>query len=660
MQGMVLTVRAAADGQAGNRARVQGVAYTGGKMRLGGWDKPVVIDLAGMMIPSQVPLLVNHTNETTSRMGVVVCRVDGSRLTVDGEILSSAGTAQGIIEQARSGADWQMSVGADATNVELVKGSRMVNGMMQSGPFYHVKNSVLREVSVIPVGADMHTSMTVAAGWVLGGGGAMTFEKWLEAKGMDVSKLEDAKKAELKAEYDAEQSRGEGQGDGAGVQAGAGEGSEAEKAIRAERARVREIRSICAGEFAEIQSQAELEGWTPEETRAKVLKAVRESRPRASSFTVISRDSGRTGGARTLEAALCMRAGVSEESLVKSYGEQVMEAARRDAGMSLQQLFVECAAMEGVSTPRAFSNDTIRAGFSTVSLPGILNNVANKRMLRSFEAQSPVAQRLCSEGDLNDFKESERYRLTDVGDLQPVAPDGELKIGGLKEEKATNQLGTFGKLFSLTRQMIYNDDLGAFMKIPDAMGARAARKVDQLFFARLMSNPSSLFSVAHKNYAEGAGTALGKDALDAAWQLFLNQTDADGQPINVEPKFLLVPTALKLGAIELVNATLAIAVSGGKVVQTYNAVSDLNLEVISASYLANSAYTGYSSKAWYLFGDPAVVDTFEIGYLRGKRTPTIERGETDFDTLGIKFRVYFDVGVREQDHRGMVKMKGEA
>ena len=64
--------------------------------------------------------------------------------------------------------------------------------------------------------------------------------------------------------------------------------------------------------------------------------------------------------------------------------------------------------------------------------------------------------------------------------------------------------------------------------------------------------------------------------------------------------------------------------------------------------------------AWYLFADPAVVDTFEIGYLKGRRTPTVERGETDFDTLGVKFRVYFDLGVREQDYRGMCKFKGEA
>ena len=42
----------------------------------------------------------------------------------------------------------------------------------------------------------------------------------------------------------------------------------------------------------------------------------------------------------------------------------------------------------------------------------------------------------------------------------------------------------------LTRKMIINDDLGAFMKVPTAMGNRAARLIDQLFFSRLLSNPA--------------------------------------------------------------------------------------------------------------------------------------------------------------------------
>jgi hypothetical protein len=362
-----------------------------------------------------------------------------------------------------------------------------------------------------------------------------------------------------------------------------------------------------------------------------------------------------------LEAALCLRANIGEDELVRHYGDEVLSGASRSRDLSLHQLFVECARLEGITVPRSFGNDTIRAAFSTVSLPGILNSVANKRLLRSFQAQPVIATRLCSEGELNDFKESERYRLTDVGDLEPVAPDGEIKHGGLTEEKATNQLGTFGKIFALTRQMIYNDDLGAFLKVPDGMGARAARKIDQLFFTRLLGNPGNLFSTAHKNFRDGTDTALSGESLGLAVQLFLDQVDADGQPINISPRFLLVPTALKMTARELLNSTFFIATgtTEKKRIPTYNALADEDLEVISSPYLSNANYTGASSLAWYLFADPAVVDTFEIGYLKGQRMPKVEKGDADFDTLGIKFRVYFDLGVREQDFRGMVKFKGE-
>ena len=84
-----------------------------------------------------------------------------------------------------------------------------------------------------------------------------------------------------------------------------------------------------------------------------------------------------------------------------------------------------------------------------------------------------------------------------------------------------------------------------------------SRLVDQLFFKRLMANPTgldgkALFSAPHKNLLSDANSALSSDSLKKAIQLFLNQTDADGQPINVEPSILLVPMALKFLAQELV------------------------------------------------------------------------------------------------------------
>ena len=699
-------IEAASGDDEQSRFRVMGVAYSGGKMRLPGWSQPVVVDLSGMEIPEELPLLTNHENRTGSRVGIISARVEDSTLVVEGEILSTSGQAKGIVEQAKAGADWQLSIGAEVKEAELVRSSREINGQLLSGPFYHIKQSILREVSIVAVGADVATRMKIAATFNLYGGKEMDFEKWLQEHGINATELDEDKKAKLKAAFDngedppklkpeqtkktetkkveASASEQNKQPDANTVKAKTPETStataedptsaqqavqavaqvreEAENAVRSERERVSAIQEICAGEFTKIEQEAIRAGWTVEDTSQKVLKAMRENRPQADVHLSVNHDRGRDCDIKTLEAALCLRAGISDEVLVKDYGEQILELAWRDRDMRLQQLFVECAKLEGVTVPRAFCNDTIRAAFSTVSLPGILNNVANKKLLKTFRAQPVVATKICSEGELNDFKESERYRLTDVGDLEAIAPDGELKHGGLTEDKATNQLGTFGKIFSLTRQMIYNDDLGAFLKVPEGMGARAARKIDQLFFIRLLANPGSLFSSGNNNYQEGADTALSADSLTLAVQMFLDQTDADGQPINVSPKFLLVPTALKMTARELLNSTFYFATGSTdkRRIPTYNALADEDLEVVSSPYLANANYTGYSAKAWYLFADPSIVDTCEIGYLKGRRTPTVEKGETDFDTLGIKFRVYFDLGVREQDHRGMVKSKGEA
>ena len=215
--------------------------------------------------------------------------------------------------------------------------------------------------------------------------------------------------------------------------------------------------------------------------------------------------------------------------------------------------------------------------------------------------------------------------------------------------------------------MIINDDLGAFLKVPTAMGNRAARLVDQLFFKRLLQNPTgvdgkALFCRDHKNLLSGANSTLAADSLKKAIQLFTDQVDSDGQPINVEPSILLVPTSLKFLAAELTQGTTLI-MSGGAdnvVRPAINVLADQNLQIVSSPYLSNSKYAGSSEASWYLFGKPGVVDTFEIGYLKGKRTPTVERGDLDFNVLGIWFRVFFDIGIREQDHRGMVKSVGAA
>lgn len=221
----------------------------------------------------------------------------------------------------------------------------------------------------------------------------------------------------------------------------------AQNAVKAERERISAIQAICDSEFPEIEREAIAGGWTPEVVTKKVLETIRAERPAAN--VNISVKTAPEGGElrKTIEAAMCLRVGVSADQLEKSYGAKTVEAGMAEMDMPLKQLLIECMKLDGIPYSRGFDNETIRAAFSSVSLPGILSNVANKKLLQSYEAQPIIAMKLCSTGDLNDFKENDRFRLTDVGDLLPIAADGEIKDGGLIEESAKNQLDTYGKKF---------------------------------------------------------------------------------------------------------------------------------------------------------------------------------------------------------------------
>ena len=633
------SVEAAAPAAEDKPAKIAGLAYTGAAIRQAWSVDPLVVDLAGMTVPEKVPLLRDHSSwDTDNRLGNVAAKLTPKGVEIEGEIVAGTDAAREIVRQGKLGADWQLSIGAEITAAERVReGTRTVNGRTFQAPFVLATRTTLREVSVVAVGADRATTMHVAA--------AFTQTKGLQIMDTPENKpVEAAAKTETVAPAPAPETKP------ADIEAAA------LAAVKAERERVSAIDAACGADFPEIRAKAVAEGWDIAQTNAKLLAALRERTPVAPPTVTVKAEAPTE---QVLAAALALSAGIDADTLAAGgkEAEKAVEAAAKFSGIGLKDTVRECVRASGAPVGITMDDALIRAAFSTVSLPGVLSNVANKKLLAAYKAQPIIADKLCAKADLNDFKTAQRYRLTDVGDLVQVAPDGEIKHGSLSEDGATNKLETYAKLFTLTRQMIYDDDLGAFLRVPAFMGARAARKVDQLFFARLVANPTqgdgkALFHADHGNYGTGTTSALQLSSLKTAVAAFRKQKDADNQPINVMPKFLVVPVDLEVAAEEIVNGlTVVIAGSTDSARPAYNALSRYGLTVVGSPYLT-------SATGWYLFADPAALPAFEIGYLRGKRTPTVERGNVDFDKLGISWRVYFDVGVREQDHRGVYFAKG--
>ena len=421
----------------------------------------------------------------------------------------------------------------------------------------------------------------------------------------------------------------------------------------AEQSRIVKVGEICGQDHPDIAAKAIAEGWDVTRTELEVIRAERPKAPNA-----IIPDHKLTD--EVLAAAVCMAGGIEAEG--SGFSDKTLEAAdkRFRQRIGLQELLLEAAWANGWQgrSFRADMDGALRAAFSTFRLPGILSNVANKFLLEGFEGVEKTWQRICSVRNVRDFKTVTSYRLTGAFEYEEVGPTGELKHGTVGEDSFTNQAKTYGKMFVITRTDLINDDLGALTALPRRIGRGGALKLNKVFWAAFLNN-GSFFTSGRNNYADGAATALGVDALTAAELLFLNQTDPDGAPLAIAPRILLVPPALLVDATQLMKSLEVRDTTASKKFVTSNPHAG-KFEVEYSTYLSNATLTGYSGKAWYILADPADVPVIEVAFLNGQQTPTVERADADFNVLGIQFRGFFDFGVALQEYRAGVKMKGEA
>jgi hypothetical protein len=245
--------------------------------------------------------------------------------------------------------------------------------------------------------------------------------------------------------------------------------------------------------------------------------------------------------------------------------------------------------------------------------------------------------------------------------FEKVGQDGEIKHGAIGEQQFSQQIGTHAIMFALTRQMIIDDDLGAFTDIPRAIGLGYADAISDAVWSCLLENAKqkdgkAFFSTDHKNFVTGAETELNVKGLTKAELEFSKQERSEGRPLGIPAKILLVPSSLKVAAEMLMKSlTLNETTKENEPKPVVNPHAG-KYEVVSTPYLSSVAFTGHSATAWYLFADPLRLPAIEVAFLGGQDRPTVEQADADFNILGVQFRGFIDFGVKEQDWRGALKM----
>jgi hypothetical protein len=663
-----LTIEASADGATGQDGkpglpRFTMVAYTGGPMRIDGWRYPVVVDLAGLAIPSQSrPIRFGH--DMASGVGHTdSIRVQDSRLIAAGVVSRDTAAAKEIVASARNGFPWQVSIGAAVEQFEFVRESQtvLVNGREFKGPMNVVRKATLGEISFVDLGADANTSASVAASAkekeIMDGNNNDKQDKAVQG-----NEGKEAPAATAQVATGTEAGPPAIQASAPAADAGIAPDPAADMRAKAaaEQERIAAVRKVCGDERAEIAAKAISQGWDVTRTELEVLRA---DRPKAPGAHVP--DNTMTG--TVLEAACMLTGRIAEAE--KLYDEKTLEAAgkRFRGGIGLQELLLEAAWGNGYDGRNfrdsrsvlrfAFGHD-VQAGLSTVDIGGILSNVANKFLLDGFFSVERTWRNICAVRNVSDFKTVTSYRLIGKDQYEIVAPGGELKHGTLGSESYTNKADTYGLLLAIDRRDVINDDLGAITTVPRKLGRGSGLKINDVFWTIFLNN-AAFFTSGNKNYFAGADTVLSIDGLTKAEVAFLEQTDSDGKPIGIMPAIVLVPTGLSaIGTMLYKSLEIRDTASSTKYPVANPHQGKFRTEV--SRYLANSSYTGNSAKAWYLLADPGDLPVIEVAFLNGQESPTIETAEADFNVLGVQMRGYHDFGVALQDPKGGIKSKGEA
>ncbi len=639
-------------------AKVEGVAYHGGKMTVSGFDAPVILDFAGLELPESVPLLADHRNETECRVGTVKVQIGDNTLLASGVICESNDKARTIIEQARAGAEWQLSVGAAVLECAFVEPGATVeiNGKTQEGPFYHIMKSKLNEISVVPVGADSDTRLNIAAKATLKTGEEhMSKDEKQNVQAAGQTAPETVQAATAKPETPA-----------AKPETPAAKPETPAASIQAAKAdREKAVNNLFGDEFPEIRAAAIAEGWSLEKAQSKLIEAIRANRPTSGTLGIVTGNHNVAPGP-VIEAAAIMAGGISADDIEKRYTAPVVEAAQKKyrSGISLQQMILEAAWANGY-TERFIGTGNwaeavqyagiVKAAFSNVNLPGVMSNVANKFLLTGFSAVDESWKSIAATRSVKDFKTVTSYRLGNDFKFRKVAETGELKSGSMSERSFTNQADTYGMIIAITRKDIINDDLGALTRIPEMMGYAAGQSFNEIFWTEFLDN-AAFFTAGNKNLV--TGSALSIAGLNAGIKAFRDLKDESGHRTGITPKTLLVPSALEAAALELYRATTLIAAGVGN---AKNLVPNTNIHAgkydpVVSPYLDDTAYTGASASSWYLLGDPRTRAVIEAVFLNGIQTPTIESSAVEFDKLGVQMRGYMDFGVSKQDFLGGVKV----
>jgi hypothetical protein len=381
----------------------------------------------------------------------------------------------------------------------------------------------------------------------------------------------------------------------------------------------------------------------------------------------------------------------SESALYEGDGRNVSGRARkarqRGESPAYKRALLEVATLyERVISGDKYAGLEFAEAMSTSDFSNLFGDILDRQILARYQSMPVQWTNIARRGRVRDFRQVKRYTLDGAeATLGRVRELTEYPAASLSDGVYDYTVGKYGRRVALSWEDLINDDLDAFASIPDRLG-NAARRTEERFVTDLYADASgpdsTFFSAGNANLlTAGASSALSITSLQDAYTLLASQVDDDGAPIYIESAVLVVPPALKVTAMNILNATELRAASGGGdgtgndqlTVQNWMR-NDVSLVVNPWLPIVTTTGT-MGSTSWYLFANPSVGrPAMEVGFLIGHETPelfqkspnatrvgggAVAAEDGDFDTDAIEWKLRHTIGGTLMDPKSAVASPGQ-
>ena len=372
----------------------------------------------------------------------------------------------------------------------------------------------------------------------------------------------------------------------------------------------------------------------------------------------------------------------SAASVQRLYGGegQSVRSLKSDSPEYKQKLAEAARLMADAMDGKRLALWQFREAIGTSDFPLLFGDILDRQLLANYREWPGSFPNYTAVKTVPDFRTVKRFAIDgSEAVLGQVNAQAEYPGSNLSETKFEYAVVKYGRRIPFSWEAMINDDLDALKDIPQRF-ARAARRTEERFVTDLLfdsNGPDAThFSVGNSNIVT-SNPVLTIAGLQTAFTILAAQQDSDGEPIVIDSAELVVPPALEVVALNILNAVeIRVLTSGGGdsaqgLVATNWMKNRLRLNVNPYIPLIASSN---GDTSWLVIANPSNArPTVEIGFLRGHAEPEIfikasnaQRVgggaaaplDGDFDTDSIIYKVRHVLGGTLMDPKAAVGSKG--